>query len=710
MGSRRSPTRSHRYQRRTPPSASAKYRPPTLVRTLVERDRLIERLHGAHRRRLILIHGPAGFGKSALATQWRDALVDEGVHVAWLSIDSDDNNVVWFLAHLVESIRRVRSDLAGALGEALEEQGDEAERYVLTSLLNEIHDRGTRLVVVIDDWSRVTDPATIGAMGFLLDNGCHHLQFVVTSRTQSGLPLGRMRVRDELVEIDSAALRFDADESKRFLVDICGLVLEPENIADLCESTDGWIAALQLASLSLRDRADPTEFISHLSGRDRAIADYLAENVLDSLEPDILDFMLVTSVSKRICGDLASALTHVDRGQALLYEIEERDLFLHPLDEDRKWFRYHHLFADFLQRRLERDQPGRLTELHRCASRWFADDGQLSEAVDHSLAAGDAGRAVDLVEAQASGLIEHSRMATLLGLIAKVPLQLVNCRPRLKLAEGWAHVLLHHTPAVVQRTMESVDASLARLPATDGNVQDMLVEASLIRGVAGGFEDRIDNVDQRVSDCLVRQDTLRPFVLSVAADLASFDAIYHFNFDAARRWQGWAAPLHARTIGPLVPTYGYCFAGIAANEQLDIEAAESYFRQALELAQRSSGRHSYATRLAGAVLGDLLYEQGHVDEAERLLDESHQLGSEGGLVDFMLVTYGTGARIKALRGDREAASSRLDEGARIAHTLGLPRLAARIKNERIRLGLSLLMCETGSFNHLMPARTRRACC
>lgn len=685
-GSRRYPTRSHRYPMRRPPSASTKYRPPTVTRALVERDRLVERLHGAHRRRLIVIHGPAGFGKSTLATQWRDALVDEGVHVAWLSIDSDDNNVVWFLAHLVESIRRVRSDLAGALDAALEEQGDEAERYVLTSLLNEIHDRGTRLVVVIDDWSRVTDPATIDAMAFLLDNGCHHLQIVVTSRTQSGLPLGRMRVRDELVEIDSAALRFDADESKQFLVDIGGLVLEPENIADLCESTDGWIAALQLASLSLRGRADPTEFISHLSGRHRVIAEYLAENVLNTLEPEILEFMLATSVSKRICGDLASALTHADRGQALLEEIEERDLFLHALDENRKWFRYHHLFADFLQRRLERDQPERLTELHRRASRWFADDGQLSEAVDHSLAAGDEDRAVDLVEDHASGLIEHSQMATLLGLIAKVPSQLVNHRPRLKLAEAWAHVLLHHDPAVVQTAVESLDASLERLPATGDNLSDMLVEASLIRGVAAAFEDRIDGVDQRVSDCLVRQDTLRPFVLSVAADLASFEAIYHFDFDAARRWQDWAAPFHARTIGPLVPMYGYCFAGIAAKEQLDIEAAESYFRQALKLAQRSSGRRSYATRLAGAVLGDLLYEQGHMDEAERLLDESYQLGSEGGLVEFLLVTYGTGARIKALRGDHEAASKRLDEGARIADTLGLPRLAARIKNERIRFG------------------------
>jgi len=191
----------------TPPAAATRFRPPPPTRVLVPRRRLLDTLRAGQRRRLVLIHAPTGYGKSTLAAQWRDILTGEGVAVAWLTVDHDDNNVVWFLAHLIEAIRSARPVLARELGEALQVHGDEAERYVLTSLINEIHERGERVAVVIDDWHRVTDPATVAAMGFLLDNGCHHLQVVVTSRTQSGLPLSRMRVRDELVEIDSAALR-----------------------------------------------------------------------------------------------------------------------------------------------------------------------------------------------------------------------------------------------------------------------------------------------------------------------------------------------------------------------------------------------------------------------------------------------------------------------------------------------------------------------
>ncbi|MFC9840174.1 protein kinase [Rhodococcus sp. NPDC127530] len=668
-----------------PPCAVTKYRPPTPSRALVVRTRLADRLKDAGRRRLMLIHAPAGFGKSTLAAQWRETLIDNGVAVAWLSIDADDNNVVWFLAHLVEAIRHVRTDLASDLGQILEDRGNQAERYVLTTLINEIHDRGELLTVVIDDWHRVSDPETVAAMEFLLEHGCHHLQVMVTSRTQSGLPLSRMRVRDELVEIDSTALRFDVAESGRFLVDLGGLSLGQQAIADLCSSTEGWVAALQLASLSLQGREDPAEFIGHLSGRHRGIAEYLVENVLGTLEPDVLDFMLATSVTERLCGDLAAELARVENGQAFLEQIEERDLFLRALDDERVWFRYHHLFADFLRRRLERDHPDRVAALHRTASRWFADHDLLSEAVDQSLAAGDEERAADLVDGMA--LIERSQIASVLGLIDKLPATLVAGRPHLLIAAAWAHVLLHHDRVAIDQTLDALNVSLAALPEEEGATADLRVEAALVKGLADLFGDRIDGLLDLVSDCVTREKTLRPVALAAAANVASYEAIHRFEFDAAQRWQEWAEPFHARTTGPFSVVYGYCLSGIAALEMLRIDEAERYFRRAYELARRSGGLRSYSTRLASAMLGDLLYEQGYIDEAERLLDESHQLGSEGGVVDFMLVTYGTGSRIKAIRGDREAASRRLDEGAEIAAELSLPRLTARIENERGRWGL-----------------------
>ena len=245
----------------------------------------------------------------------------EGVGVAWLTVDQDDNNVVWFLAHLVEAIRAVTPALATELGEVLEEHGDESERYVLTSLINEIHQSGTRMTLVIDDWHRVTDKATVGALRFLLDNLCAGLTVVVTSRDQRGLPMSRMRMRDELVEIDSTALRFDTDESENFLVDLGGLDLDHSDVEALTATTDGWVAALQLASLSLRECEDPARLIGTMTGRHHAISEFLAENVLDTLEPAMLDFLLATSITERICGELASALSGVAGGQSMLEQV-----------------------------------------------------------------------------------------------------------------------------------------------------------------------------------------------------------------------------------------------------------------------------------------------------------------------------------------------------------------------------------------------------
>jgi serine/threonine-protein kinase PknK len=680
---------SQRMPRRTdtpPPSALTKYRPPTPTRSSVARARLIEMLRAGGRRRLIVIHGPVGFGKSTLAAQWREVLVTEGAPAAWLTIDGDDNNVVWFLTHLIEAVRSVAPSLANELRQALEEHGAEAEHYVLASLINEIHETDTRIAVIIDDWHRITDVATIEALEYLLDHGCHHLQIVVTSRTRAGLPMSRMRVRDELIEIDAAALRFDTSESHAFLVDLGGLSLDEADVANLEHTTDGWVAALQLASLSLRDCDDAAELISHMSGRHHAIGEYLAENVLDSLEPAMLDFLMATSITERISGDLASALAGVTHAQALLEEAEDRDLFLRRLDEERVWFRYHHLFAEFLQRRLERDQPGRVAQLHTTASRWFADHKLLREAVDHAMSAGEEERAIELIELQGIGLLEHSQMSTLLALVSKLPPHIVALSPRLQLCVGWADMLLQR-PTRARAALDAFESAVEKRSLSATEVRDMRTEADVLRATLECSADHTEGVDALLAECLSRPETLPPWLVSVAANAAAIIEIYRFDFDAARRWQEWVSPYHQQISGPFATVYGHCLGGIAANETLDIAEAERHFREGLRVAKQCGGTHSHAARLACALLGELLYERGDIDEAARLIEESCQLGSEGGIVDFMIARYVIGARLKAMGRDRDAAVRHLDEGARTAAALGLPRLRAHVENERMRLGL-----------------------
>jgi ATP/maltotriose-dependent transcriptional regulator MalT len=669
-----------------PPTPATKFRPPRRPRAQVLRHRLIDVLRAGEGRRLTVIHAPAGYGKTTLAAQWAVELGRDGVTVAWLTVDDNDNNLVWFLANLVEAIRRADSGVASDLGDVLEERGEDAERYVLTSLINAIAERDEPMAVVVDDWHRVTAAAVIGSMDFLLEHGCDNLQVVVTSRTRSGLPLSRMRVRDELIEIDIGALCFDQTEARSFLVDVAGLDLQDGDVIDLCNSTDGWVAALQLASLSLRGADTPAELISHISGRHHAIADFLAENVLGALEPEMLRFLLTTSITERICGSLASALSGQGRGQAMLEEVETRDLFLRRLDDTGEWFRYHHLFAEFLRRRLDRDQPELTTPLHRTASDWYADHHMLAQAVDHALAAGDTGRAVELVETDGPTLLEHGQNATLLGLVDKLPAAAVVSSPKLQMALAWANVLLHRMdPAYA--ALERVDAALTTMQGSGVDVADLRATARVVEAVTRAMADRTDGLDDLVAECLSRPDTLSPFVVSVAANVATFSATYRFDFDAAHRWQQWAGPYHRQNSGPSTALYGHALDGIAALEQLDLERAEQCLRAARQ-ASTGGAVHSQAARLAAALLAVLLYDRGETVEAQRMLDESLELGAEEGIVEMMIARFVVGARLAVRRRDRAAAAKLLDEGADIAQRLSIPRLGASVENERVRLGLS----------------------
>jgi ATP/maltotriose-dependent transcriptional regulator MalT len=664
-----------------PPSAPTRFRPPTFTRPTVPRQRILDRLGSGRRPKLVLIHAPAGYGKSTLAAQWVENLTRQGLQTAWLAIDSDDNNSDWFLAHLIEAIRRTMPDLADILQQEFEGHFENTHQYVLNALINYLHSSKQTLALVIDDWHRVNNTETTNALTYLLENGCHHLHLIVASRTRTELPLSTLGVQGELVEIDAALLKFDTGESQALLVDQWGLELTPANVAQLGDSTDGWAAALQLASLSLRDHPDPGALIERLSGRDKAIGEYLASNVLDSLEPDLLDFLLSTCITKQICSGLATALTGNRHSRNVLEEIEERDLFLRRTDTDGKWFQYHHLFAEYLLHRLERDAEDRIPELHRQAAQWFSDHKMLSQAVDHWILAGDAEQAVDAVEQAAKDLNEQSQMNTLIGLAAKLPAQLADDRPRLQADLAWANVVLQRGGAV-QEALQSAAAAIELFPADQ--VEDLRAEIDLIHQVVACFLDRLDpaSAADAVQVCVDRADTLHPFVLCAAADVGSFSAIRRFDFDDALRWQRWGRQYHPRTSGPLSVSYGYFLAAIAANEQLDVAGAEAHLRRAIRIALLPSGRPSYVAKLAGSLLGELLYERGQLDEAEALLDDAYEL--EGGLVDFMLPTFGTGARLKLARGDKTAADRRLAEGLQIARALQLPRLEARLVYEQVR--------------------------
>lgn len=663
---------------------STKLKPPADSGNLLARPRLISKLAEGRNRRLTLIHGPAGFGKTTLAVQWRQALIESGVRVAWLSLDKEDDELERCLFYIVEAIRCVEPSIAVDAMSLLEAKSDQAAWFVLTDLVNELEACAGEFFLVLDDWHLIRNEAIQDALSFLIERAPANLHLVINSRTQPPLALAKLRVQNQLTEIEGGDLRFDMGESSTFLRELNHLSIGSDEANSLWRSTEGWIAALQLALLSLRATSDRESLIRWFSGKHHAIGEYLAENVLNSLPPSTLDFLLKTSILERLCGDLCAAVTGRADGQATLERLEKEDLFIRPLDEEMQWFRYHHLFADFLRRRLERDYPETVASLHRSACEWFAGQGQTGEAVRHALAAGDSERAIELVERDALWLVQHSFMATLLGLVNRLPQDRLEHRYGLQLAIAWANCLTHH-PSEAQKALDLVEHGLAKSDVH--GEQSIRAEARVVQGCIDIYADRLEGVEALVRPAVEEAETYSPWVVGVGANVLTYVLIHTYRFEEAVRLQTWAGQFHARTQGPFANIYGRCFAGMAEFSLGRITQTEEKFSDALRLARDIAGRHSHAAHLAGALLGQLFYERNELSDAELLLEESRTLGVEGGVVDFSIATYIYDARLKALKGNYEDARAILDEGAHTAQALNTDRLAYAVESERVRLHL-----------------------
>lgn len=669
---------------RQKPLVTTKMRPPANRGTLIQRPKLIETLRQTLSRKLALIHGPAGFGKTTLAAQWYGQIRESQISAAWLAVDASDNDINRFLAYLVEAVRVADPDIGGGLREVIEANPGSAADFVLDTLANDFSLHDGEFVLFLDDWHLVREPVVHETLQLLLTRSPPNLHVVVTSRSRSGVPLTRLRVQSELVEIDAGDLRFDYEESKTYLTSGKALALPPDDIMALWRSTEGWAAALHLASLSLRESGDHERILQWTSGAANDIGEYLAENVVNNLPADQVSFMLKTSVLERLSGDLCLAVTGQRDSTARLDALEQQELFLLPLDEERQWFRYHHLFARFLQRRLKKQFPEQIPGLHLAASDWFAAHGQTAEAVEHALLGGNTPRAVDLVERDAMALVEHSYMSTLLNLVSKLPRTSLFDRPHLQMAIAWANCLTH-------RPQESAEAlwHVERVAAAAAPTHKALLlgEANVVRACAAVYADQIEGVESLVRPCLDHASEYQPWAVGVAANILAYRHIHTYQFDKVSPLLLWARDYQDRAQGLFSGVYGRCFDGVSAFRSGHLEVAKKSFADAINVAARTAGRQSNSARLASALLGQLLYEENELAEAERLLRESRFLGFEGGVVDFYLATYISSCRLMMHRADEAEALSILQEGEDTARALSLDRLGVAVACERVRVKL-----------------------
>jgi LuxR family maltose regulon positive regulatory protein len=411
---------------------------PRRRRGVVPRPRLSARLDRWAESRLTLVSAPAGFGKTTLLAEWLAAAPIDERSVAWLSLDPSDNQPASFWTYLIAALQTVAPGVgAGALSLLQAPQPPPVDA-LLTTLLNELSAMPTDVVLVLDDYHVIEARDIQDGMAFLLDHMPPRLHLVIAGRADPALPLARLRARGELVEVRAADLRFTPDEAAAYLNGVMGLELAAGDVAALEGRTEGWIAALQLAALSLQGRADAAGFIAGFAGDDRYIVDYLAEEVLQRQPERVRGFLLQTSILDRLSGPLCDAVTGQEDGKAMLEALDRGNLFLVPLDDRRRWYRYHHLFADVLRAHLLDEQPDRVPELHRRASAWYEQNGQPSEAIRHALAANDLARAAGLVELEAQAAMQSHQPIRLIDWLKPIPDDLIRAMPVLSTYYGMA--------------------------------------------------------------------------------------------------------------------------------------------------------------------------------------------------------------------------------------------------------------------------------
>jgi ATP/maltotriose-dependent transcriptional regulator MalT len=469
---------------------------PRLGPDLLARPRLLQALTEATKRVLVLVCTPAGFGKTSLLATWARS---QRRPVAWLSLDQGDSDPVRFWRYLVAALQRGHDHLGDREARLLLGPQPSSPEALVAALAQQLADLPEGLVLVLDDYHVIESEPIHQTLALLLSYAPDGFHLVIASRADPPLPLARLRARGQLAELRAADLRFTGEETAALLGEVWGLELPPESVAALERRTEGWVAGLQLAALSLRGRSNPAGFVRAFTGTHRFVLDYLSEEVLDRQPERLRRFLLETSILDRLSASVVGEVTgHADAGD-LLAEAERANLFLVPLDEERHWYRYHHLFAELLRARL-RQQPDREQELHQKAAGWHEAHGLVDDAIRHALGAGEPLWAARLVERHVEELINRGERVTLDRWLSTLPADVVRSRPRLllsratstliagRLAEAEQLIGLADTAPIGEQDQH--DPSVGREASLTANVAaaaaSLRAEVALLRGDASG--------------------------------------------------------------------------------------------------------------------------------------------------------------------------------------------------------------------------------
>jgi LuxR family maltose regulon positive regulatory protein len=645
------------------PLLETKFHLPVAHGRLVSRPRLSDQIGRAASATLTLVSAPAGFGKTTVMAEL--ASRSDGAAIAWLSLDAGDNDPVTFWTYVIEAIDRAAPGLVTGARSSLTGAQISVDA-VVTMLLNGLAAAHADVVLVLDDFHVIESPAIHEQLGYFLEHLPARGHVVLGTRADPAIPLARLRARGGLIEIRASDLRFSPAEAERYL-ETMDLVLPDGDVATLEGRTEGWIAALQLAALSLQGRADTTAFINAFAGDDRHIVDYLVEEVLRRQPARIRDFLLKTSILSRFTGSLADAVTAGEGGAATIEALDRGNLFVVALDSQRRWYRYHHLFGGVLQAHLTAETPSDVPILHRRASDWFEEHGDRSTAVEHAFRAGDPERTAELVELAAVEMRQYRREATLRRWLAALPPDVLARRPVLAVSLAGSTLSANEIDRVDELLTEAerrlaagepvviVDESeRRRLPA-----MIELYRAALSK-LQGDLEGNVAHA-RRVLELVDEDDDIGRGGAETFLGLAAWGM---GDLDQGFEWYAKGMASLERG-GLLTDVVG---AGIIGA---DIRLAAGRLTDATRIYEDDLAR---ATRtqppLRGVTdmhtgLADIAYQRGRLEEAQAHIDAGRSLGDELGFPREPYRWRVVQARILQARGDLEAALPLLDEAERL---------------------------------------------
>jgi len=690
----------------------------------VERSALTTRLSGCLQRKLALICAPAGFGKSTLLSDW---LARSRLPAAWVSLDAGDNDPARFWAYFVAALQTVHAQRGEVALAMLQSPQPPPTETILTELLNDIAQAPEDFIQVLDDYHAIDNPAIHSALDFFIEHQPEQMHLIIASRSEPPLALPLLRARRELLELHLDDLRFSRSEASTFLNQVMGLDLSSEEVQTLEEATEGWVAGLQLAGLSLQGAQDSHGILHSFSGSHRYIFDYLAQEVLKRQPAHTRDFLLRTSILERLHAGLCEAVFKAEgaadtslsplspipsslNSQSILEGLERANLFIVPLDQQRQWYRYHHLFSDFLRACLEQEQdPAQIADLHLRASQWYGNHGLIGEAVTHALAGKQPDQAARWVKQAAKDMFESSELITLRQWLGAFPASTLRRDPALNMLYIWALVATGHSDQVESRLQE-VEASLGVLadgsPASADyppSLRGALAEIASLRATLAFNRFDIAEVTRQcqmatgymTSDM---QDGLFQSHLSLLSVIGFNQALaYEVSGDVVRASQAFDEVIRLSQQDQnkhLLP--------MAISHQAALQIIQGRLRQAAAIYQQALQDVERAERpspLAGMVytgIGSLYCEWNQFEQAQAYLGRGIEMGRQWSQWESLQSGYFGQARCQAARGDVQAASATLKELEELNKKLDLPWTLSTVKATQALLAARRADLETAA--------------